>query len=138
MIALVSAGVAVARDQISHDPSVLPVAAQQMLKKYFPKSKVNHIKIDDKVLGGKEYDVVLDNGTEVEFDKDGSYKEVDCGRMGVPDQLILRPIREYVSRNFKGVKVVTIEKKRNGYELELLDGRDLYFDRAGNFIKVDD
>lgn len=126
-----------ARDQVTTNVNTLPAAAQTMLKKYFPKTAVNHIKIDKKTFGGKEYDVVLTNGTEIEFDSEGNWTEVDCGINKVPDGLILKSIRTYVKQNFKGAKIVSIEVKKNKYDLKLSNGLEAEFDRAGNFRKVD-
>jgi len=126
-----------ARDEVTTNVNVLPAAAQTMLKKYFPRTKVNHIKIDKKTFGGKEYDVVLTNGTEVEFDSEGNWKEVDCGINQVPDGLILKSILNYVKTNFKGAKIVGIEVEKNKYELKLSNGLEAEFDRAGNFRRVD-
>ncbi len=126
-----------ARDEVTTNANVLPAAARTMLKKYFPRTKVNHIKIDKKTFGGKEYDVVLTNGTEVEFDSEGNWKEVDCGINQVPDGLILKSILNYVKTNFNGAKIVSIEVEKNKYELKLSNGLEAEFDRAGNFRRVD-
>ena len=134
---LMVAGIASARDRISRDMSTLPAAAQQIIKTHFGKTGVNHIKIDSKTFGGQEYDVILNNGTEIEFDQSGNIKEIDCGSRAIPDQLILKPIRDFVAKNFKGQKIVAMEVKRNRYEIELLSGQELEFDRAGKFLKVD-
>lgn len=131
-------GVAVARDRVSRDINVLPAAAQQLINKHFKGTGVNHIKIDSKTLGGDEYDVVLNNGTEIDFDSKGNIKEIDCGRVAVPDALVLKPIRDYVAKNFKGQKIVGMEVNRNNYEIQLYGGMELKFDRSGNFLRVDD
>ena len=134
---LMVAGIASARDRISRDMSTLPAAAQQIIKTHFGKTGVNHIKIDSKTFGGEEYDVILNNGTEIEFDQSGNIKEIDCGSRAIPDQLILKPIRDFVAKNFKGQKIVAMEVKRNRYEIALLSGQELEFERAGKFLKVD-
>lgn len=125
-------------DRVSRNVNDLPAAAQTTLNKYFKGKDVSHIKIDDKFMGHKEYDVILENGTEVEFDHEGNWKEIDCGHKAVPEELILKPIREYVKKNFNNRKIVKIETKRNKYSIELADGVDLEFDRAGNFLRIDD
>lgn len=130
-------GTAIARDRVSRDINVLPAAARQVIDTHFKGTGVNHIKIDSKTFGGNDYDVVLNNGTEIEFDNDGNIKEIDCGKNAIPDNLILKPVRDYVAKNFKGQKIVGLEVNRNNYEVELLNGTDLKFDRAGNFIRID-
>lgn len=126
-----------ARDRVTTNVNELPATAQATLNKYFAKQKVNHIKIDKKTFGGAEYDVVLNNGTEIDFDSKGNWKEIDCGTNKVPDGLILKPISDYIKTNFKGRTIVSIEVSRNKYDIELNDGTDLEFDRAGNFLRID-
>lgn len=138
LVALVfSVGAIYARDKVTSDVNVLPQPARTLLAKHFPKVAVNHIKIDSDVFS-KDYDVVLQNGTEVSFDKDGNLKEVDAGVNTVPDGLILKPISQYVKSNFKGRKIVSLDIDRNSYDIELSDGLELKFDRAGNFLRIDD
>lgn len=127
-----------ARDRISRNINDLPQAARTTLAKHFPKQGVNHIKIDKKTFGGADYDVVLNNGTEVEFNYDGEWTEIDCGSNSVPAGLIIKPISDYVNRNFDKQKIVSIDKERNKYTVELLSGTELEFDRSGKFLRVDD
>jgi hypothetical protein len=127
-----------ARDYVTTDVAQLPAAAQKILKTHFPKTGVNHIKIDSNIIGSKDYDVILDNGTELDFDNSGNLKEIDCGHNAVPAALVLKPIRDYVANNFKGRKIVGLEINSRSYDVELSDGLDLKFDRSGNFLKIDD
>ncbi len=153
LVALVfSVGAIYARDKVTSDVNVLPLPARTLLAKHFPKIAVNHIKIDSDVfskdydvvlqngteVSSKDYDVVLQNGTEVSFDKDGNLKEVEAGVNTVPDGLVLKPIRQYVKSNFKGRRIVALDVDRNSYDIELSDGLELKFDRAGNFLRIDD
>ncbi|MDE6266215.1 MAG: PepSY-like domain-containing protein [Muribaculaceae bacterium] len=134
---LMVAATAMARDRVSRDINSLPDAARQVINTHFKGKGVNHIKIDDKTFGGAEYDVVLNDGTEIDFDSKGNIKEIDCGKNPVPDALILKPIKDYVAKNFKGQKIVGMEVNRNNYEVQLSGGMELKFDRAGNFLRVD-
>ncbi len=137
LMALIAVMPMAARDRVSRNVNDLPATAQATLNKYFAKSNVNHIKIDSKTFGGKEYDVILDDGTEIEFDSKGNMKDIDAGTRGIPSAMILKPIRDYIKANFKGQKIVSMEVKSNKYEIELSNGVDLEFDRNGNFRKVD-
>lgn len=126
-----------ARDKVTRDVNVLPAAARTLINTHFGKTGVNHIKIDKKTFGGVEYDVILNNGTEIDFDSKGQWKEIDCGADAVPSALILKSISDYVAKNYKGQKIVKIEVDRSKYEVELLNGTDLEFDRSGKFLRVD-
>lgn len=122
------------------DRNNLPEEAQKMLSEYFPKTKVSLIKVDRHLLKKTDYDVKLVNGTTIEFNNSGKWKSVDCKTRAVPEGLIIKPIRNYVSKNFPDVKIVKIEKKSSGYEIELSDGIELKFNLLGQFksIKMDD
>lgn len=129
-------GVAQARDKVCYDDSCLPQMARQTLKKNF-KSAVNHIKVDKELFNGTEYDVVLRDGTEIEFDNDGNWTSVETIG-GVPSSFLLPSIKQFVKKNYKNQKVVKVSVDRKEYEVELQNGIELKFDRAGNFLRVDD
>ena len=116
-------------DKYTIDRSQLPESAQEFLTKYFPKSKVGMIKVDR--------DVKLVHGTKIEFNNAGKWTSVDCQTREVPQDLILKPIRNYVAKNFPDVKIVKIEKDFVGFDIELSDGVEVKFDRLGNFKSVD-
>lgn len=127
-----------AREKYSRAMNDLPQAAQTMIEKNFPNIGVSHIKIDSKTFGGKEYDVVLNNGTEIEFDAKGEWEDIDCGMRPVPAALIPQNIKNYVDTSHKGSKIVKIDKGRNNYEIELDSGLDIVFDKNGIFKRYDD
>ena len=137
MVVMAGIGVASARDKIVYDDSPLPVAAKQTLSNNF-KSKVNFVKIDYNAFGKiDDYEVVLRNGTEVEFDSAGNLKAVDAGSNGVPSSLILPSITSYVKKNCGNKKIVELDIEKNYYEVKLADGGELKFDRTGKFLSVD-
>lgn len=137
-VMLLGVSLSMARDNVTTDTSVLPKNALELINKHFGKVGVNHIKVDKNMVGHiDDYDVILNNGTEIEFKADGTLKSVDCGSKSVPDGLVIKPILEYIKKNFKGAAIVGLEIERNSYEIELINGLDLKFDRAGNFLKAD-
>lgn len=126
-----------ARDEYSRDINTLPQAAQTVLSKNF-KAKMSLIKID-KTLGRiDDYEVILTDGTEVEFDSKGNWKKIETPNdKNVPSELLPKALTDYVSKNHKKAKIVGVEKERNKYEVELSNGIDMIFDLNGNFIKFD-
>ena len=85
----------------------------------------------------RSYDVVLKNGTKLEFDKKGNLTEIDCKQETVPAQLIPQAIKEYVKDNYAGQSVKKFEIKRNEYEIELSNGLDLTFNKHFQLIDID-
>lgn len=128
-----------ARDQYSTDASVLPKAAATILSTHFPNVQVSHIKIDKDTFGVDGYDVVLNDGTEVDFDSKGNLKEVDCNHNGkVPDALVPQTIRSFVAGKYPNQNIIKLDVKRRGYEIELQSGLELVFNKQGVFQRIDD
>lgn len=127
-----------ARDTYSHDVNVLPKAAQTVLSNNF-KAKVNHIKIDKDFGRVSEFDVVLNDGTEITFDKNGNWKDVEV-KIGssVPSFFVPNAITNYIKNNQKKATVVGIEKNRSGYDVELSNGVEMKFNSEGKFIRYED
>lgn len=126
-----------ARDTYSHDISILPVAAQTMVKDNF-KSKVNHIKIDKEWGKVSEYDVVLMDGTEISFDHNGNWKDIEVSiKSSVPQRFVPAAITTYVKQNHKKAHIIGIEKKKSGYEVELSNGIEMKFSSDGKFLRYD-
>lgn len=138
-LTLVVSITAAAKGTYTTDAAVLPAAAVVQLDTHFKGKKIHHIKVEKDIMGVKGYDVTLSDGTEIDFDSKGKVKEVDCGVKGqVPDEMIMKSIRDYVKANYKGQKIVKFEVKRRGYEIELRNGVELEFNEAGNFVRIAD
>lgn len=118
-------------DSYTIDRKNLPEPAREMLDKYFPKAKVGMIKVDRHLLKKTDYDVRLVNGTTIEFSNSGKWKSVDCKTREVPEGLVMKPIRNYVTKNCNGAKIVRIVKKSSGYVIGLSDGIELKFNLLG-------
>ncbi len=124
-------------DKYSLNRDDLPEEAREFLTTHFPKGKVSMIKVDKHLLKKTDYDVKLVNGTKIEFNNAGKWTSVDCKTREVPEALVIRPIRKYIERNFPDTKIVKIEKKTFGFELELSDGIEVKFDHLGTFKSVE-
>lgn len=116
--------------------SQLPAAAQTFIKTNFSSDKVSHAFIDEGF--STEYEVYFENGNQIEFDKNGQWKEVKCVIGKVPAKIIPASISKYISQYFNGTDIIKIKKDRRGYEVELRNEIELEFDLNGNFVKMDD
>ena len=114
----------------------LPTAAQTFIKTNFSSDKVSHAFIDEGF--STEYEVYFENGNQIEFDKNGQWKEVKCIIGKVPAKIIPASISKYISQYFNGTDIIKIKKDRRGYEVELRNEIELEFDLNGNFVKMDD
>ena len=130
-------GVISARDTYLRDADALPRAAQIVLKKNF-KSQVSLIKVEKDFGRISEYEVIMTDGSEVGFDRDGNWKSVEVrSNSSVPKAFVLAPISRYVQTQHKGARIVGIERSANKYEVELSDGVDIEFALDGAFKRYD-
>lgn len=114
----------------------LPAKAQTLLSRHFKGQKVMLATIESGVVS-RSYDVVLRNGTKLEFDKKGNLTEIDCKQGIVPSQLIPQPIKNYLKENYRGEAVRKIELNKKEYEVELTNGIDLTFNKHFQLIDID-
>lgn len=117
----------------------LPQSANQFLNENFKGVKILSVVEEKEGLSGKEFDVLLDNGIEIKFDKNGQWLDIDAkaDTATLPDNLIPAAIRDYVKQNYANVGINSIEKEKHGYDVELTNGLDLVFDKDGKFVRID-
>ena len=116
--------------------NALPAKAQTLLSQHFNNQKVMLATIETGVIS-RSYDVVLQNGTKLEFDKKGNLTEIDCKQGIVPALLIPQAITNYLKDNYAGQSVKKIEINKNEYEVELTNGLDLTFNKHFQLIDID-
>lgn len=139
VIAIVAVQLAFAADVITKDVNQLPLAARNFINKHFTKPQVTHIKIDSEIMQSKKYEVLLSNGTEIDFDSKGNWTEVDAKKAKVPAALIPSFVNDYLKvNNFKNEFVTKIQRERRGCEVDLNTGLSFKFDKNGKFRKADD
>lgn len=112
----------------------LPAKAQTVLTTHFSGQKVA---LTIKENGFDGYDVVLQNGTKLEFDRKGNLTEVDCKQGTVPAKLIPQPIKSYVQTNYSGQNIKKMEIDKNEHEIELSNGLDITFNKRFQVIDID-
>ena len=81
--------------------NALPAKAQTLLNNHFNSQKVMLATIESGVVS-RSYDVVLQNGTKLEFDKKGNLTEINCKQGIVPALLIPHAIKKYLKDNYAG------------------------------------
>lgn len=114
----------------------LPAKAQTLLSQHFNNQKVAFASIESEIID-KNYDVVMQNGTKLEFDKKGNVTEIDCKQGAVPEKLIPQAIYTYLQENHSGQTVRKIEFNKNEYEVELSNGLDITFNKHFQVIDID-
>ena len=129
---------ACAGDVITHDTKKLPEAARTFISTYFPKAQVSHIKIESELFQTKKYEVLLTDRTEIDFNRDGKWMEVDCDDAPVPQGLIPAYVTAYLKENFPDAYVTKIEWERREVEVDLSNDWSLTFNTKGELMDIDD
>ena len=139
-IILLAAALFTATAAQDHDYAIpfeqLPAVSQTFVSTHFPKAQVAYCLRDS-----HSFEARLSDASEIEFNLDGSWKEVDCKYRERPSSVIgLLPatIPSYVKTNFPNAVITKVSSKFWGYELELNNGLDLEFATDGRFLKIDD
>ena len=124
-----------AQAQPAATAQAVPEAINAFIKQHFPNATITGVEPDND-HGGMEYDVYLNDGTEVDFDANNQWEKVES--RAVPAYFIPKAIATYVSSNYQNMAITKIKKEYNTYEVELVNGMDLVFDRSGRFMGMDD
>lgn len=116
------------------DASELPEKAIPFLAEHFPNYSI-HRASKDWEYGEKGFEVHLADGTEVEFWKDGTWREVDGHGNPIPTAYIPASITDYVKVNYPKEKITHIDLGHKDIDVDLTNKIDLEFDKSGKIIK---
>jgi len=131
-------GVQAAAQETVIDQSQLPANARSFVTKYFSDATVAHA-VKDKEIAKTEYEVRLSDGSKMEFDGDGNWKEVESKTQSLSAMTFVpQSIRDYIAKNFPTHQIRKIEKSSQKYEVKLTNGLELEFDLNGKFLRTDD
>ncbi len=120
-------------DDVKITEQQLPSQAKQFLTQYYPTYNVRKVTKDD-----KEYEVVLSNNHKVDFDLAGEWTDVDAPKgQTIPNGFYPADIDIYLDENLNGTGINEISKEIYGYDVELINGRDLRFSQTGAFLGYD-
>lgn len=124
-------------DKVPIDFEFLPKAALQTIEYSWPSTTIVAA-----VKDGNEYEVLLSDDTQVEFDKKGNWLEAECSD-GLPETIVPVEIRIYIANRYPHVLITEIKRKLDKkaqpqrYEIETANGMDLIFDKNGKFVRLD-
>lgn len=115
----------------------MPVTAQTFIGSYFPETPASYA-----VKDFFEYEVVLANGAEIEFNRKGEWKKIDMHHGIVPAGVLATlpvPVSSYLNTSFPNIPVEKVEKDfLPAYKLELVNGIELEFNSKGLCRDIDD
>ena len=135
MIGLVLLSVVASADGKPVAYEQLPAPAKAYVDTNFGGEKIAvATKDDDFIL--PDYNVLLANGTMLEFSNSGRLKKI-TSRSGIPADLVPVTIRDYVAAHYPGAGFVEFEVDRKTYEVKLTNRMELKFNSNFNVIEVD-
>lgn len=115
----------------------LPSASREFLQKYFKDTGISYVKVEHDFMD-KSYEVLLMNGSKVDFDRSGQWETVDCRKNPLPEGIVPAPIVNFVKRNHPDQSIVKIDRDRRGFEIELRNSLEIKFDKKYNVVNYDD
>ena len=132
---LVVFSVSCSSEEKEFDYAALPMSAQLFVKQYFADASCSRVE-KEKDNGFWEYEVLLSDGSQVEFNEKGEWTSVECKYSEMPVGIIPTVIAEDIAKRHPDLKPYKIEKEVGGYEIDI-PGYDLYYRYNGMFIRAD-
>ena len=122
-------------DDIYIMPEQLPQNALQFIQKYFPIVNILYAEMDK-----KGYEVQLSNGVEIEFLRNGEFKEIEGNYVALPFEILPQSVANTVGKTYPNTVITKIKRKWNFYEVKLNNMMELYIDANGQLLgqKFDD
>ncbi|MTG98189.1 hypothetical protein GJV76_08610 [Myroides sp. BIT-d1] len=125
------------------DQEQLPATTKNFLKGVFPASLVKQSgKVNHENYYGSKYTTTLDNNVKIDFNKNGDWTEVETiNKTAIPEAFLeqeVAKINQYVKTNYPNNFIIEIDRDyKRGYEIELNNGLEMFFDINQNFIALD-
>lgn len=117
-------------------PEALPDNVLAFISEHFQNEKIAFAK-EDRDLLKMSYEVLLTDGTKLEFRRSGEWKEISRYRTGIPEGIIPQPAVVKVNDLYPQACIVKAEYDDGDLELELDNGMELKFDKRLNMIGLD-
>lgn len=117
-------------------PNQLPNNILQFINTYFSNISIIYAEMDR-----KKYEVVLDNGVEIEFFRNGDLKEIEGNYTALPSNILPQAVANTAIKTYPNTVITKIKKKWNFYEVKLNNMMELYIDASNGQLlgqKFDD
>ncbi len=118
------------------NPSELPDAAKSFITQYFPAQTISVVERSGD-SGHRRYEVWLNDGTELKFNNEGLWTEVDCKTGALPAGILLPEIETYIAENYPDAKAHEVERTGEGFDVEISTRQHLIFSPTGTFIRLE-
>ena len=113
------------QERIAVDFNQLPAEAQSFVKTHFSDKTISII-FHDKDLFDKDYEVIFEDTSNVDFNKKGEWTEIEVkSGTGIPHAAMPSAIVNYITAKHPTTFAIKISKDRRDYEVELRNGIDI-------------
>ncbi len=118
----------------------LPPSAQKFLTAHYATVAVLSVQKD--IDKDKDYEVLLKDGTQIEFDQAGKFKDLEVGAGSKLPASVAATfpagVTAYLKDNYPDAVITSVERDGKGIKLGFL-GKDLelVFDKKGNYLGAD-
>ena len=120
---------------------ILPQNTRDYIDQHFNSATIIKVEKEDGWFNwdsNEMYEVKLDNGVKLEFDRDGNVTEIDSERdQAIPMEALPDRIQQYLNDTYNGIEVVSYDVGRREQDVELANGIDRGFEAKGNFKRID-
>ena len=118
--------------------NTLPTEGKNFVTTYFSGIEIARIeKHSPAKVDGTMYEVDFVNRDEVDFDQNGTWLKVEAeGNRPIPTGFRVPSIVSYFKMNYPSLEMHQIERKYDGFEVELTNDLDLIFNLTGEFIRI--
>lgn len=113
----------------------IPTEISEYVTLHFPNNKILQV-IKDVDGFKKSYDITLDGGITLEFNRKKEIREID-GTTELPESVIPSKLKLYVDSNFPNNFITDWELEGKNQQIGLDNGLDLEFKMNGDFIRID-
>lgn len=127
--------------QSAEPPATTHSALPQNLSAFVAENYGNNTKIvSSKRLneyGTYTYEVKLSNGAELRFNAAFDWTQInnEHSTAAVPISMLTLSIHRHLKSNYPGRNVSIAERRNVGYIITLNDGRKVYYNKAGLFVR---
>lgn len=118
-------------DEKKIDFGDLPSEARSFIENYFPSADILSI-VQEKEDGRKEYQVKLSDGTDMEFDEDGEWTNIECYFSPLPTGILPANVITKVEELHPEAYINGVERELGGYVVEVTDADGIDWDMRFN------
>lgn len=115
-------------EEVIISPNELPSNVKALVEKYFPGTNIMYAEIDY-----NEYEIRLNNGTEIEFDKNGEWKEIKTYQ-NFPTEILPKYAVLAIKKMYPNAFIIKAEKIWGGFEIKTNNMMEIYIDNKGNIL----